>query len=231
MFVDTICAECGETTGPGVSCAHCNAPLINTHEDSEPGSIEFPSTVSASGTRNAQLNAMTRHPGYAAAMAHEPDLSTVRKQALAASGCMGVFGLFPIAFAVVAFTLLRSTDAPLLFTLLFLLVPLAMVAIVVLGVVKTTKKRREIEAAPTVRLPCIIRDEREQVSTSSSHSRTNQTSSSRTSTSYFATLESAGGERKEYRIEAELAGSIAPGDTGVAYLRADMLIEFRRLEL
>lgn len=45
-------------------------------------------------------------------------------------------------------------------------------------------------------------------------------------TRYFATLQDSAGVRQEYRVDESIAGKIAPGDIGVAFLKGTHLIEY-----
>ncbi len=53
-------------------------------------------------------------------------------------------------------------------------------------------------------------------------------SDSGTTTTYYVTLENAEGERHEYRTLGRVLGLLVAGDVGVAYVKHETLVEFRR---
>lgn len=70
--------------------------------------------------------------------------------------------------------------------------------------------------APLERRAAVLRDERRHVS-GGRHG---------TSTRYHLLLDFAGDGRHEFQVSGSLAGSVAPGDTGVAFVRAGVLLDF-----
>jgi hypothetical protein len=55
-------------------------------------------------------------------------------------------------------------------------------------------------------------------------------SDSGTTTSYFVTLARRDGERREYSAESDTYAALAAGDAGMAFVQAEHLLEFRRIE-
>ena len=49
------------------------------------------------------------------------------------------------------------------------------------------------------------------------------------STSYHVLLEWKEGQRRELKPSARVTGAVAPGDIGVAYVKANRLLDFRRI--
>lgn len=99
------------------------------------------------------------------------------------------------------------------------LFPLAMAGIVLFKTLKNAAGAVELRTATTERSIARVADERTEV----------RGANDRTHTTYFVTLESKDGARREYRVDAAMAGRVAPNDLGVAYVRADRLLDFRRV--
>ncbi|MCE9577763.1 MAG: DUF2500 domain-containing protein [Deltaproteobacteria bacterium] len=51
-----------------------------------------------------------------------------------------------------------------------------------------------------------------------------------TSTSYYVTLQREDGDRAEYTVGGGLAGLVSDADIGVAYVKQDLLLDFRRFD-
>jgi hypothetical protein len=69
----------------------------------------------------------------------------------------------------------------------------------------------------------VILDERTQVSGGGEHSSA--------TTQYFALVQRENGERREFACRGEQAGKLATGDIGVAYIKADHLVDFERIDV
>lgn len=79
---------------------------------------------------------------------------------------------------------------------------------------------RFLNASPQ-RFVAVVRDERVHVSGGGESPSTTQ---------HFVLLERRDGARREFACDAATAGAVAPGDIGVAFVRADRLLEFRRVD-
>ena len=109
------------------------------------------------------------------------------------------------------------------FDLLFLLVPLVFVGIGIWTVISGLARVAQIRGAPLDRLASVVINKRTDVS--SGGRRDSAT------TTYFSTLELKNGVRRELRTNESLAGLIKPGDVGVAFVKADLLLEFLRVDV
>jgi len=184
-----------------VYCAYCGHALPRE----QPPPAPRPPSV-------AQLLAeVERHPDLAEWMAHRPSTATLA----VGFGVMMIFGLVFAAIAVGMMLFVGALFPP--FALFLLLFVAAGLAMAITGGVKASR----LANAPLLRVPALVVDERTQVSGGGNNSSA--------STSYFATLEVADAGREEYRIDGRLAGSVAPGDYGLAYLRSGFLLDFRRV--
>ena len=184
-------------------CAYCGHALPRE----EPPPASRPPSV-------AELLAeVERHPELRSWMAHRP------------SGVGFAFGLgatavFGLVFAGIALVMLKLVGGFGGMPGVFGLVPLLFVGVGLLVAFGVGAKALRFVNAPLLRVPALIVDERTAVSGGGRNSSA--------STSYNATLEAADGRREEYRIDGRLAGRVAPGDYGLAYLRGGILLDFRR---
>lgn len=197
------CGQCGAAArDDGRFCAYCGAEL--------PAPAAPPHPL---GDVDARLAAVERHPDLPRLNRHTPSTGMY-------TGGMFFGVVFGVVFAGFAlfilsgFTRMRFTFA--LFPALFVLIG---VGVAVGSVVKGVRFAK----APLRRTPAVIVDERTEVSGGGKNSSA--------STSYYATLEFKGGRRKEYGVLHRLAGELAPGDAGLAYLKGDVLVDFRRVRV
>lgn len=131
---------------------------------------------------------------------------------------LSVFGFVFTAFAIFFIVASKGADAPRvfrLFPLIFVLAGVVMMGTGIRGLVKLT-------TSPVERLPAVIIGKRQRYSSSSRGSG---------STSYYITIETEDGERKEHSVRGRLYGQVERGDAGVAYLRGGYLLDFRRVRL
>jgi hypothetical protein len=127
-----------------------------------------------------------------------------------------VFGSVFTAFALFFIVTSRRGGAPLffqLFPIIFLLVGLAMVGGGIRGLVK-------LSTSPLERLPSVVAGKRQEYSSSSRGSG---------STSYYVTIETEDGQRKEHPVRGRLYGEVQRGDVGVAYVKGGFLLDFKRV--
>jgi len=102
-----------------------------------------------------------------------------------------------------------------------LIIPLLILGVGGYGLISIIRRASAYRSAPLERHPSIIVDERSHVSGGGKNSSA--------STRYYATIEFAGRKRAEYRVGRRLAGQVATGDAGVAYIKHDTLVAFHRL--
>ncbi len=199
-------------------CPHCAAPLAELHAERctfcgnallpavpEPQHSEIRAPTTAE-----LLERVERHPELASWLAWSPSESSVRFR----FGTQLAFGIFAL-FAGVGILIAGAPKEP----------TAAVIALVVLAIgaaitLTAGLRSASFSRAPLERVPALVADERTKVSGGSGNSSA--------STTYFATLEQADGQREEFEIDSRLAGAIAPGDFGLAYVRAGLLLDFRR---
>ena len=129
-----------------------------------------------------------------------------------------IFGLVFTLFAVFFIFVASLMGAPLLFKIfpvIFLIVGVGVVMQGVSGLARLTR-------GPLERLPAVVAGKRQHYDTDSEGSG---------STTYYVTLQTENGDRKEHLLPGKLYGQLERGDTGVAYLKGGFLLDFRRLRL
>lgn len=129
---------------------------------------------------------------------------------------MIIFGLVFASFAAFFIVMASRTGAPLVFRLfpvIFLIVGMAIIIGGISGLARLT-------GSPLERLPSVVIGKRQDYSTNSKGSG---------STTYYITLQTEDGNRKEHLVPGKLYGQLERGDTGVAYLKGGFLLDFRRL--
>lgn len=142
--------------------------------------------------------------------------SSVR--ARAGQAFLMVFGLVFTSFAIFFIVMAKRSGAPLIFRLfpmIFVLVGAAMVIGGLRGLVK-------LATSPLERLPAVVVGKRQQYDRESKGSG---------STSYYVTIQTEDGERKEHLVQGRLFGEVERGDAGVAYLKGGFLLDFRRVRV
>jgi hypothetical protein len=204
------CDHCGATIkDAGAFCSHCGTRI----QRPEKGAASAPSA-----TDPARFDLVARSPGYDAAKRHEPRVSTFG--GIAMPLVMAVFG---VGFLVIAGSFLfDDTPAgfgpPAGFNIIFMAIPCIFIAIAIGMAFKGMKFR----GAPIEQRILVVVDERVEVSGGGENRSA--------STHYYATLQARDGQRAEYPTYGWLAGRIAPGDIGVAFLKGGMLVDFLRME-
>lgn len=103
------------------------------------------------------------------------------------------------------------------------LFPLGFVAVGVFLLIKTVGRATRYSSAPLVRLPAAVLDERTEVSGGGENSSA--------STTYYASLQFPDRRRHEFVVDGRTAGEVARGDVGIAYLKSDVLVAFRRVDV
>jgi hypothetical protein len=104
-----------------------------------------------------------------------------------------------------------------------MIVPLVVLGVAVIGFLSALGKGAILATSELLVRPAIVAGERTSVDGGGG--------SSSSTTHYFVTLESRDGERTEFSASDKLAGRVTEGDIGVAYIKADCLIEFERVRV
>ena len=211
MSTPSPCPECGALPSglPRSTCEYCGARLTTEATPSE----------RARGDRAARLDAVERHPDFAAAMEHTPDLRGHIVGAYVGIGCFGAFSVLTALLALSGLGIIvigdfgPQSNVPAAAQI----IPGLMSAVAGFVALQMARKGREFKAAPLERRPALVRDER---------SRAREKS-----TSYFATLEFADGHREEFPVSAEVASRAVRDDVGVAYLKGGVVLDFRRIDV
>ncbi len=126
--------------------------------------------------------------------------------------CLPVFGVF---------LLVGLATGP--FLPLFMLIPGAVIGLGIFMLQKTMKSSAAFKRAEMRSWPGLIVDERSNTSGGGGRSRAH--------TSYYVTLQDMAGRRREFRARAPVAGKVGAGDMGVAYSKAEFLIDFNRVDV
>ena len=192
-------------------CSYCGARLI----------IERSIAETRRDERDTRLDRVRGDLAYAAAMLHAPSVTTHLAGGMMGVGCMlgfaavaGLMALGASGFTFFGFSQFGAAGAP---ALIFVLVPLLMCGMGVMGAIVTARRTRMLAMTAFERRPALVRDERSQ--------------SGEKSTSHFVTLEFDDGERHEYQVDGRTAGNVALDDVGVAYIKGEFLIDFRRFDV
>lgn len=207
------CPECGaRPKGPATDyCTYCGARLAQ---------VPSPAEI-ARNSREARLAAIERHPDFAAALAHLPDLRAHVASGFMSVGCLVAFTAITgfIALSAMGLTVLgtREFGPGGVAGLPFVIIPGIMCALGLYGAFHQMKVAKAFRDGALERVPAVVRDER--------------TRKGKESSSYYVTLEFVGGKRDEYRVDGELAGRVVPDDVGVAYIKGGHLVDFRRLDV
>lgn len=204
-----ICEHCGAAIKePGAFCSHCGTRIVRP---------ERAAAGAPSATDPARFDLCAAGDGFRAAQRHEPRVSSLGQ--IAAPLMMAVFG---VVFLIFAAGLFSSDDGlggpPAAFQIVFLMFPLVFVGLAV----GMAMKGLRFHNAPIEQQILVVVDERVEVSGGGKNS------SARTS--YYATLQARDGTRAELETYGWLAGRIAPGDIGLAFVKGGWLVDFLRLE-
>ena len=213
------CPRCGRVnTAHGPSCEHCGALLSSAADRS----VVFERLRSSPEYRDR--NSVERHSRL-------PKYSGFQKFAL--SGffllfigislfiCVMAVGMAG-AFGLIGFRVGEGLGAGFaLIPLCMAVVPLAFIVIGVIALITVWKKIRAVEEAPVEALPVVVVDKRTHVSGGGE---------TMVRTSYFATVETEKGSRKEYELwDGTLYALMTSGDAGILYVRAEHGLAFDRV--
>ncbi|MBK8178648.1 MAG: hypothetical protein IPK67_07105 [Planctomycetes bacterium] len=159
----------------------------------------------------ARFEAAQRHPELPELMRREP---SVTRQMLGEGCSVAGLTLFTTLSSIGLLVFLTASRRSPLWV-----VPLFFVLLGLFLLAAATKRGSRIHAAPLARdLACVV-DKRTEISGADST----------TTTKYHATLERTDGQRTEYEVDGRVAGLMAQGDLGVAYTKAELLVDFQRL--
>lgn len=203
-------------------CSSCGAPP--TREDqrfcgfcgAELPPLPAPETVVLQGGRfgdlEARFRALEAHPELPELMAHTPS---------AAGRAVGLAGqaVFGVVFAGIAGFMTLFFGA---FAGPLAIVPMAMTAFGIFIALNGLRSSARLRSAPLQRVKSLVVDERVSVSGGGN---------TQASTSYHATLQDERGERREFLVDDRIAAAVTEGDMGIAYVQADHLLDFVRLDV
>lgn len=161
----------------------------------------------------SRLAALEQHPSIPGILKRAPRSG---RNAAAMMG-QGIFGMIFTGLAGVVFLVFLGAGGPLAILPLFG---------VVMGLVMTVtgfRRSARYQAAPLERFAAGVVDERIRVKGGGKNSAAR--------THYFATLQVRDGERREFRVDEDIAAHIAPGDMGVAFVKASYLLDFSRVDV
>jgi hypothetical protein len=221
----THCEHCGAAvrTANAVFCEYCGTKLP---ERSVPPQSSTTAPASPFGDRATRFSALHVHPEREALQTAEVNLA---RHALG----LGFQVAFLIVFVVIALTMAggactMGAGASAMGVPggkwaggMFTLVPLLIGGVGVAMLVALLSRSARFASSPLERLDRLWIDERTEISGGSGDSSA--------STTYYATLESADGQRREFKVGGKLTGRCSPGDMGVAFVKGDVLVDFRRV--
>jgi uncharacterized membrane protein YhdT len=200
------CERCGATLEDGAFCKHCGARVLR------------PKDVGADTdhrTAPERFELAEKAQGYNLARAHTPKVSA--KADVIVPIIVAAFGVFFLIGSQAAMS--GDSHAPAWFRAAFVVVPV----IFIVTALVLLRKGMTFAAAPVTNELLVVVDERVSV--------TGRGDNSSASTTYYATLQDRSGSRTEYETYDWLAGRIAAGDIGVAYLKGRRLVDFARLDI
>lgn len=166
----------------------------------------------ASTDRSSRFHALEAHSRYAELLEHEPDID----RHVVGGGCgLAFLSVWTLSTGVFALVGLVSVFMIGPFGIPFVLIPGAMAALGGFGIVHMRRRVERLKSAPWRRVPALVIGRRATVRGERSYS--------------FLSLEFADGSREEYSAEGSILGKLADDEMGVAFLKADILVDFERL--
>ncbi len=203
----TNCHHCGAAVRSRTArfCEFCGTELVR--EDA-------PRARTPDESRRERFELLRRHPDLEPGLRHTPDVRVPKIN----PGLL-IMGPLVIAFLIFFVAQAGNMGAP----IFFFIVPAIMFVAIANAMFRSVQRGTRVRAARWERLPAIVVDERTRVSGGGKNSRA--------STSYFATLEFEDGARREYRVTPKLSGDLSDEDAGIAYVKHDTLLEFRRISV
>lgn len=204
------CSSCGAppTESDQKFCGFCGAEL-------PPLPAAAPVIVQGGrwGDLEQRFQALEAHPERESLGRHTPS-ATGHGLGMAAQAVFGIVFTAIAGFMTLFFAALMGPLA---------IVPLLMAVLGVVITVSSLTKGAKLSSAPLKREPALVVDERVKVSGGSGNSSA--------STRYFITLQDRNGRRTEYAANDKIASSVTEGDMGFAYLKADFMLDFKRVEV
>lgn len=209
----TNCPHCGaRLRSEGRTCEFCGGLLPAADANAAP-------VVLSLERRFVELES---HPQYPELLRKRPSAKGRIAQGVVGTVFAGVF--LVIAFIVLAgfgaFSWAAAQFTP--FGALIIVIPLLAVGVGIYVFTRVAVKTGQLASAEMEVRPALIAGERTHVDGGSDgpgH------------TSYFVTLEARDGTRRELNASGSLVGRVTQGDIGVAYVKADHLIEFERVRV
>lgn len=200
------------------SCPQCAAKARNHaqrfcefcgHE--LPGADSAPQPSASDAQVIARLAAVEQSPAFARLGSHEPRAAS-RSEGMVFTSILLVLWLGAGLIVTFGFAAVSGGLA---------LIPLAIMGLgsfILVGKLLGHSRRRN---APMERIAAQVIDKRTLV----------EGRDSSTTTSYFATLANRRGGRREFAVEAQTYALLSPGDAGMAFVRSELLLEFRRIDV
>ena len=209
----TACPRCGAARASRSGARFCE--FCGSEFPAASAPTELDPRLEAPARRFAKLAA---HPDYAALLAKRPSSA-----APLAQGLVGlVAAVVVLVMGAVALNAFRTQSAWIGSSHAgwASFVPYVVIGVGVLLVARVLGRTTRFAASPLEARPALVVDERTQVRGGGDAPAT---------TVYFVTLEDEGGRRRECAASGSVAGRVTRGDMGVAYVRADQLIDFERV--
>ncbi len=199
------------------NCPQCGAkPRERSRSTCEFCGFEFPAATAAgaSGVSKAEIESRLRAIEESARFASLADHDA--RQPISAASVV-----LPLLFLILWITMgsfviyLFNSFSP-----LAALFPLCIVGFGAFAVLRGVTRQFRVNDAALKRRAAIVLDKRTQIS-----------GAEQPATSYFVTLVSRAGERQEFSVDGQLYGTLTGTDAGVAFTRAEYLLEFQRIDL
>ena len=210
-----VAVMCVEDGGPmALRCESCGAAARQDESECRycgSGRMSTAPVAAREPTSDELLAEVRDHPRFGELMRHQPSAGGH----YASAGCTVAFLVAFTGMAIFMTAKFQMAPAPMSYF------PLLFVGFGIFGLISTIRKTSRLANAPLIRTPAQVLDERVSVSGGGKNQRA--------TTTYYVTLSREGGSRKEYQASAKVAGDVVRGDVGVAYLKDDHLLEFRRL--
>lgn len=202
-------------TSPNTKCPQCGARPRTLAKYCEFCGTQLPLAPLADSpaveSHEQRFERLEREPAFATLMQKRPSAAgPVANSAFAAlfmAGFIVVAGMMTFAFA---------PAGPLM------LVPLLILLVGVVLFLRTLGKGAQLATSEMSARPALIAGERTRVDGGGDgpgHTR------------YFVTLETRDGKRTEFNATGSLVGRVKEGDIGVAYVKADHLVDFERVRV
>lgn len=196
-------------------CSQCSAPVTDDRWTNCPycGSVLNKPTINPLRVMVApeRFAAAERAPGFEELLRRTP------------SGQAQLFGMgFQTLFLLLWTVLAGAMTIPALMAGPMAIVPAGMCVFGIVMLVRSGQRTARFAGAALERRVAVWRDERTEVSGGGRNSSA--------STRHYVLLEEREGRRLECPCDARLAGSHAPGDIGLAYLRGGVLLDFVRID-